>query len=110
MKRVMGAVIICFALILLSAGIAAAQGSNVQGQVIGIDGNPMPNVTVAIKNDTGRTFTTKTDAKGNFIQVGVPDGVYTVTLTSPQLRKSFSTRRSSYLSTLATVTVFVEAL
>ena len=90
MKRLMGAVIICFALILLSAGIAAAQGSNVQGQVIGIDGNPMPNVTVTIKNETGRTFTTKTDAKGNFIQVGVPDGVYTVTLTSPQLPNGFT--------------------
>jgi tetratricopeptide (TPR) repeat protein len=50
----------------------------------------MPNVTVTIKNDTGRAFTTKTDSKGSFIQVGVPDGVYTVTLTSPQLPSGFT--------------------
>lgn len=92
MKRFMSAGIFFCALLLLFAGNAAAQGSNVTGQIIGIDGNPFPNVTVTIKNDTGRTFTTKTDKNGSFIQVGVPDGVYTVTLSSPQIPQGFTTQ------------------
>jgi tetratricopeptide (TPR) repeat protein len=92
MKRFMGAGVIFCALLLLFAGRAAAQGNNVTGQIIGLDGNPFPNVVVTIKNDNGRTFTTKTDKNGNFIQVGVPDGIYTVTLASPQLPQGFSTQ------------------
>jgi tetratricopeptide (TPR) repeat protein len=92
MKRFIGAGLTFLAFLLLFAGSAAAQGANVTGQIIGLDGNPFPNVTVTIKSETGRTFTTKTDKNGNFIQVGVPDGVYTVTLSSPQLPQGFSTQ------------------
>ncbi len=92
MKRFIGAGLTFLAVLLLFAGSAAAQGANVTGQVIGLDGNPFPNVSITIKSDTGRTFTTKTDKNGNFIQVGVPDGVYTVTLSSPQLPQGFSTQ------------------
>ncbi|HTZ74280.1 MAG TPA: carboxypeptidase regulatory-like domain-containing protein [Candidatus Aquilonibacter sp.] len=91
MKRFIGAGLTFLAFLLLFAGSVAAQGANVTGQIIGLDGNPFPNVTVTIKSDTGRTFTTKTDKNGNFIQVGVPDGIYTVTLASPQLPQGFST-------------------
>jgi tetratricopeptide (TPR) repeat protein len=92
MKRFMGAGIILVALCMLFAGRAAAQGANATGQVIGVDGNPMPNLTVTIKNETGRTFTTKTDKSGNFIQVGVPDGVWTVTLSGQAIPQGFSTQ------------------
>jgi tetratricopeptide (TPR) repeat protein len=93
MKRLLGAGIIVLALIFWIAGNAGAQsGEQITGEIIGLDGNPFPNVTVTIKNDTGRTFTTKTDKSGKFVQVGVPDGVYTVTLTSPQLPQGFSTQ------------------
>lgn len=92
MKRVIGAAFTFVALLLLFAGVAAAQGSNVTGTVIGLDGNPLADATITIKNDTGRTFTTKTDKKGNFIQVGVPDGVYTVTLTSQAVPQGYSTQ------------------
>src|SRR5690348_8892208 len=92
MKRFASVGLTLFAFLLLFAGSAAAQGNNVTGQVIGLDGNPLPNATITIKNDTGRTFTTKTDSKGNFIQVGVPDGVYTVSLTSPAVPQGFTTQ------------------
>lgn len=92
MKRVFSAAFTFVALLLLFAGVAAAQGGNVTGTVIGLDGNPLPDATVTIKNDTGRTFTTKTDKKGTFIQVGVPDGVYSVTLTSPAVPQGFTTQ------------------
>ncbi len=82
MKRFMAAGLTFVALLLIFAGHAAAQGANVTGQVIGLDGKPLPNAPVTIKNDSGRTFTTKTDKNGNFIQVGVPDGTWTVTVTS----------------------------
>lgn len=90
MKRFLISGVTFFALLLLFAGVAAAQGGNVTGQVLDLQGKPFPNVAVAIKNDSGRTFNTKTDKNGNFIQAGVPDGVYTVTLTSPQLPQPFS--------------------
>ena len=92
MKRFASVGLTLFAFLLLFAGSAAAQGNNVTGQVIGLDGNPLPNATITIKNDTGRTFTTKTDSKGNFIQVGVPDGVYTVSLASPAVPQGFTTQ------------------
>ena len=90
MKRVITSGLTVFALLLLFAGIAAAQGATVTGQVIDLQGKPFANVAVAIKNDSGRTFNTKTDKNGNFVQVGVPDGTYTVTLTSPSLPQPFS--------------------
>jgi len=95
MKRFISAGLTFFAFLLLLAGSAAAQGNNVTGQVIGLDGNPLPNATITIKNESGRTFTTKTDSKGNFIQVGVPDGVYSVTLTSSAVPQGFTTQFQS---------------
>jgi tetratricopeptide (TPR) repeat protein len=96
MKRVISAAFTFVALLLLFAGVAAAQGSNVTGTVIGLDGNPLPDATITIKDPNGRTFTTKTDKKGNFIQVGVPDNVvYTVTLTSPAVPQGYSTQFQS---------------
>ena len=92
MKRFIASGLTFFALLLLLAGIAAAQGATVTGQVIDLQGKPFANVAVTIKNDSGRTFNTKTDKNGNFVQVGVPDGTYTVTLTSPSLPQPFSTQ------------------
>jgi tetratricopeptide (TPR) repeat protein len=90
MRRVLSSGMIFFALLLLFAGRAAAQGAAVNGTVIGLDGKPLVGAAVSIKNDTGRTFTTKTDKNGNFIQAGVPNGVYTLTLTDPAIPQPYS--------------------
>ena len=51
--------------------IAGAQSSTrVEGQVMDIQGNAWPDVTVQIKNaDTGQTFTIKTDKSGKYSQL-----------------------------------------
>jgi tetratricopeptide (TPR) repeat protein len=65
-------------LVLSCAGAAVAQGNNrVDGQVLDTKGNPMPGVTVSIKSeDTGQTYTAKTDQDGKFTQLGLKAGIY----------------------------------
>jgi tetratricopeptide (TPR) repeat protein len=72
------------ALALLFAAIAAAQGTGrLDGQVLGFDVKPYPDVTVEIKNpETGQVFTLKTDKDGKFKQFGLPTAIYTITLTN----------------------------
>ena len=67
-------------LALLLPAIVAAQGSTrVDGQVMDIQGNPWPDVTVEIKNpDTGQTFTMKTDKAGHYSQLLPRGGIYDV--------------------------------
>ena len=75
--RASAALVICLAM----ASIAMAQNARVSGQVIDTEGKPWPGVTVTIKSDTGRAFTTTTDKDGKFVQIGLNSGLYTFTLT-----------------------------
>ena len=95
MKRWISTALILFTLALLFASRAGAQGNTVNGQVLGLDGNPLPDATITIKNDMGRTFTTKTDKNGKYLQVGVPDGSYVVTLSHPSLPQPYTTKFQS---------------
>lgn len=73
------------ALILLCAGAAAAQGNNrIDGQILDDQGKPMPNAAVVVKSeDTGQTYTFKTDKDGKFVQIGLKAGIYDVSVTPP---------------------------
>jgi tetratricopeptide (TPR) repeat protein len=73
------------ALVLLCAGAAAAQGNNrIDGQVLDDQGKPMPNAAVTLKSeDTGQTYTFKTDKDGKFVQIGLKAGIYDVSVTPP---------------------------
>jgi tetratricopeptide (TPR) repeat protein len=81
MKRLTRALII-LAAILAGATIAAAQSGRVNGQVMDYEGKPWPDVTVVLKSDNGRTFTLKTDKNGEFTQIGLTVGLYTITLSN----------------------------
>jgi tetratricopeptide (TPR) repeat protein len=79
-------------LALLFAAVAAAQNT---GQIVGVvldtNAKPYADVMIEIKNpDTGKVFNTKTDKGGQFTQVGVPPGLYVVTLTKEKDQLSFS--------------------
>jgi tetratricopeptide (TPR) repeat protein len=64
---------------LVVAAAAQAMG-RVGGKVIDENGNPWPGVTVLIhSDDTGTTFTAKTNDKGEYSQMGVTPGIYTIT-------------------------------
>ena len=77
------------ALMLACAGIAAAQGNNeVDGKVLDLQGNPLPDATVTLKNeDTGQTFNLTTDKAGKFVQLGLKAGIYdiSVSTTNPNI-------------------------
>jgi tetratricopeptide (TPR) repeat protein len=70
------------ALILICAGAAAAQGNNrIDGQVLDDQGKPMQGATITLKSqDTGQTYTLKTDKDGKFVQLGLRAGIYNITV------------------------------
>jgi tetratricopeptide (TPR) repeat protein len=74
---------IALAAILLLPTIAAAQNAHVTGQVLDRDGKPWPGVSVALKSDSGRNYTLKTDKDGKFSQIGLSAGLYTFTFSNP---------------------------
>lgn len=71
------------ALVLLCAGVAAAQGNNrIDGQVLDDQGKPMPGAAVTLKSeDSGQTYSYKTDKDGKFVQLGLRAGIYDVSIT-----------------------------
>jgi tetratricopeptide (TPR) repeat protein len=68
------------AFLLVTISGAHAQ-TRVDGQVMGTDGKPFPDVTLVFKSDaTGQTYTMKTGKDGKYIQLGVTSGIYVVTV------------------------------
>jgi len=58
---------------------AAAQTTRLSGKVLDLQGNPYPDVAVTITNKgTGQSFVIKTDKDGNYAQMGLRSGTYTV--------------------------------
>jgi tetratricopeptide (TPR) repeat protein len=77
--------------VLLMATIAPAQNTGqIVGEIKDLNGKPYPDVTVEIKNpDNGKVVTTKTDKQGRFTQVGLPAGLYNVTITNEKDKLNF---------------------
>ncbi|MGB8541364.1 MAG: tetratricopeptide repeat protein [Candidatus Acidiferrales bacterium] len=78
--RIWGALV----LVLLLATVAVAQDSGrLDGEIMDKEGKPYPDVTVTIKNpDTGQAYTAKTDKNGKFVQLGLRNAIYVITLTN----------------------------
>jgi tetratricopeptide (TPR) repeat protein len=75
------------ALALTIAVPALAQTGLVKGKVIGPDGKPVPDAVVTVEATEGisRKLTTKTDRRGEFVQLGLQSGAYRVTATFDKL-------------------------
>jgi tetratricopeptide (TPR) repeat protein len=73
------------------ATMAAAQGTGrIDGEIIGLDGQPYADKAVVLKNpDTGQTFNLKTDKNGKFTQLALRSAVYTVTLPDINYTEKF---------------------
>jgi tetratricopeptide (TPR) repeat protein len=81
---------ICLILIgLLHLAFAApvlAQGGTLRGVVSDVKGQPVEGAVVTmIMTDTGRKFTVKTNRRGEFMQIGLAGGGYTVQAEKEQL-------------------------
>lgn len=73
------------AVISMAMAVAAAAQSTgrLSGKVLDENGKPWPGVTVIISSaDTGAKFTVKTDDKGEYTQMGITPGIYTVSFVT----------------------------
>jgi cytochrome c-type biogenesis protein CcmH/NrfG len=69
------------------AAPAHAQSGQVRGKVVDAQGNPVDGAKVSIQNveTTGRSLETKTNKKGEYIQIGLAPGKYKVTVSKGDL-------------------------
>jgi tetratricopeptide (TPR) repeat protein len=97
MKRALfaGGLLVCFAL--LSSTTALAQTGSARGKVVDDKGQGIPEAKVTIEFQGGvtRKYETKTNKKGEFIQVGMPPGSYKFTATKEGLQGTFIETRVS---------------
>ncbi len=89
MRRLMDALGALVFVLLLAATVGAQEG-RVSGQVLDMNGKPWAGVNVTLKSDTGRTFTLKTDKDGKYSQIGIPGGMYVITLTDQAAGLNFA--------------------
>jgi Flp pilus assembly protein TadD len=78
---------IAVALLLGVAPFALAPSTMVRGKVIDAKKEGIPNVTITVEElgAAGRKLTTKTDRKGEFVQLLTSSGMYRVTASDPKI-------------------------
>jgi Tfp pilus assembly protein PilF len=75
--------------VVLAAAAPVAAQSIVRGKVVNAQGQPVEGATVVIEAiGAARRVEGKTDRQGNFTQVGLPFGQYTITITKDTLKVS----------------------
>ncbi|MBZ5538360.1 MAG: carboxypeptidase regulatory-like domain-containing protein [Acidobacteriia bacterium] len=82
-KIIWGFMFIAIMTVLLpgTARVAWAQTGGIEGDVKGIDGQPLVGVEVQIdRTDIKQHFQTKTDKKGHYFHAGLPSGMYRLSL------------------------------
>lgn len=78
--------ILCALLVLAFAPAAVAQTTMIKGKVVDAKNQPMVGVAILIESMTGaRKLTTKTDRRGEFIQLLTEGGQYRVTATDEKV-------------------------
>jgi len=79
---------LALAVVLAASGPAAAQ-SIVRGTVFDAGGNPVEGATVSIESTaSNRRAETKTNDKGEFMQIGLPSGAYNVKASKDDLQQT----------------------
>jgi len=98
--------VILLALLVGLAPAAVAQSTMIKGKVIDAKSQPIVGVTITIEfmNGSGRKLTTKTDKRGEFIQLLTESGQYRVTATDPKIGSASNTTRVS-LGRVAEMTI-----
>ena len=72
---------------------ALAQTGQLKGKVVDAQNTPIRDAKVTmVAVDTNRKYETKTDGEGNWRQIGLPPGPYTVTATKDKLTQTFDVK------------------
>lgn len=92
-RRMLLAAVAVFALFLVPT-TASAQTGMLQGKVTDAANNPMEGVKIifAFQDGINRTNETKTNKKGEFVQIGLPPGNYKVTAEKDGMSQTFDAR------------------
>jgi tetratricopeptide (TPR) repeat protein len=79
-------------LLLGFAPAALAQSTMVRGKVVDAKQQPLPGVAITIESlsGSGQKLTTKTDKKGEFVQLLTQSGAYRITATDPKIGSASS--------------------
>lgn len=79
--------LVALAMALAVAAPALAQTGLVKGKVLGPDGKPVADavVTIEFMEGVSRKLTTKSDKRGEFVQLGLQSGAYRVTATADKV-------------------------
>ena len=87
MRHILTARVTAVLFALSIAAPALAQQSMVRGKVIDAKKEGIPNVTIVVEaiGGSGRKLTTKTDKKGEFVQLLTESGQYRVTASDPKI-------------------------
>jgi tetratricopeptide (TPR) repeat protein len=77
--------------VVLAVSAPAAAQSIVRGKVLDVDGKPVPDAVVTMEStNSNRKAETKTDKNGDFLQVGLPSGPYTITAAKGALKQTLN--------------------
>src|SRR5678815_428602 len=87
MRQMLTARVTAVLFALSMAAPVLAQSTMVRGKVIDAKKEGMPNVTIVVESlgGSGRKLTTKTDKKGEFVQLLTESGMYRITATDPKI-------------------------
>ncbi len=87
MRQMLTTRVIAFLIALAIAAPALAQSTMVRGKVIDAKKEAIPNVTITVESlgGSGRKLTTKTDRKGEFVQLLTESGMYRITASDPKI-------------------------
>lgn len=90
---------------------ALAQTGLVKGKVVGPDGKPVAEaaITIEFMEGVARKLSTKSDRRGEFVQLGLQSGGYRVTATADKLGSGFADVRIR-VGTTAEVTITLSPL
>src|SRR5262245_37185239 len=80
-RRISGCLLLIGLAALVAPAPVAAQDGSAQGKVTDVQGKPIDGATVTYELvNSGRKFTTKSDKNGTYLQVGLVQGQYTLTV------------------------------
>src|SRR5260221_518403 len=91
---------------MVALALPAAAQNMVQGTVVDMSGKPVDGAKVTIEQaGTNRRFDTKTDKKGEFIQIGLQSGDYQVTVEKDKLKAAQQTHVAGGKATAIKITL-----